>query len=264
MDDGLFFLGTAGDAIVASKQFASSAGMLYKYGDTMFLLDPGPGSLVRAKQYEVNLRELTAVFLSTPDWIHSNDVNAVISAMTYEGLDPRGLLVLSKDALAQGNDSLQIVSPMHRAFVERTLALDTGARIGINNIDVHSIGLEKSNGIGYVFDAPEHTTAYIPHTSFSEELAKNLRGVGTLILHLRNRTREEAGFLNIPQAIDLLKIAQPKRCILTGYGMKVLEHDPMDIARQIHKATGIEVIAPKDGLYIPHLKTKGQKTLGSF
>ena len=60
-----------------------------QFGENQFHIDPGPGSLVMAKNCGVNLRANTALLISHNHLNHANDVNAVISAMTYDGFDKK-------------------------------------------------------------------------------------------------------------------------------------------------------------------------------
>ena len=87
MDNKIIFLGTAGDSNVLGKQYKASGGMILQMGDVQLHLDPGPGALVRADQYGVNLRSNTAVLISNSSLKNCNDVNIVIDAMTYSGFD---------------------------------------------------------------------------------------------------------------------------------------------------------------------------------
>ena len=69
----IIFLGTAGSSAVASKQLRSSGGIILQVEDLQFHIDPGPGSLAKAKQFGVNLHNNTAVLVSHAHMNHCND-----------------------------------------------------------------------------------------------------------------------------------------------------------------------------------------------
>jgi len=71
---------------------------------------------------------------------------------------------------------------------------------------------------------------------------------------------------NSTNAVLIQKLS-PKLCILTGYTPKTIEQNPLYIARDITKATGVQTIAAQDGIEI-NLKdynaTQPQKHLSTF
>ena len=104
MQSRITFLGTAGDSYVNSKQIRASAGIILKIGELQFHIDPGPGSLIKAIENDINLRANTAILVSNTNILNCNDVNAVIDAMTYGGLDKSGVLVANK-TLINGSET---------------------------------------------------------------------------------------------------------------------------------------------------------------
>jgi hypothetical protein len=71
---------------------------------------------------------------------------------------------------------------------------------------------------------------------------------------------------NSTNAVLIQKIA-PKLCILTGYTPKTIEQNPLYIARDISKATGVQTIAAQDGIEInlkDYSATQPQKHLSTF
>ena len=73
----IIFLGTGGDSYVVGRQIRASGGIILQIGDDQFHIDPGPGSLVMAKQAGINLRANTAVVVTHNHLNHCNDINAV-------------------------------------------------------------------------------------------------------------------------------------------------------------------------------------------
>ena len=68
-------------------------------------------------------------------------------------------------------------------------------------------------------------------------------------------------------AIKILKKCKPQLCIITGFGRKMVEADPVDEARTIQKATKVQVISAKEGLKINPVAYSAvlkQKTLNLY
>ena len=171
------FLGTAGARFVVSKQLRASGGMWLTLDDTNVLIDPGPGSLVMAKQCGVNLRENTAILVSNNKLYHANDVNAVIDAMTYSGFDKKGVLVANKAVINGTEKNPAVLLPFYRDCLERFIVLEEGQRVGINEIEIVALktsNLEKDT-IGFKFITPLFTVSYSSDTKYSKQLVEEYK-----------------------------------------------------------------------------------------
>ncbi|MCJ7498036.1 MAG: MBL fold metallo-hydrolase, partial [candidate division Zixibacteria bacterium] len=95
------FLGTAGARIVVAKQLRASGGIWLSLENKNFLVDPGPGTLVKCHSSKPKLdpSKLDAIILTHRHIDHSNDVNIMIEAMTEGGFKRRGMLFCPADAL---------------------------------------------------------------------------------------------------------------------------------------------------------------------
>ena len=51
----LLFLGTSGDHIVTGKQILGSGGIIFQTEGMQFLIDPGPGCLIKAKESGIKI-----------------------------------------------------------------------------------------------------------------------------------------------------------------------------------------------------------------
>jgi len=271
MQAKITFLGTGGDSIVVGKQLRASGGIILQVDDTQFHIDPGPGSLVRARQEDIIMRENTAVFVSHNHINHCNDVNAVISAMTHSGLDKRGVLVGNKTVINGEGELKPYVTDYHKNCVEKYIALDQGAKIGINNIDIKTLYTRHQgdiNTIGFKFFTPEFTLSYTSDTEYSTALSEAHAKTDILILNVVNPTGvKQEGLLNTDDAIKLIEKVKPALAIITHFGIKMLSANPLTEAREISKKTKVQTIAAKDGLVVNPLSyaAKGkQKTLVGY
>jgi len=249
----ILFLGTGGDSIVVGKQIKASGGIILELEGNQFLLDPGPGCLVRARQAGISIRNTIGVFVSHAHTNHSNDLNVVLEALSVSGLDRIGVVVCNKKVVDGDEKELPVLKNRNRDFVEKVLALGPGAKLGINNINISTTKTKHfdSEGIGFIFETPRYSIGYTSDTEFTEEIADQYNKCGVLILNCKYPTEmKEPGHLNTDDAIKFIKKAKPKLAIINHFGIKMIEANPMYEAREIQKETKVETMAAKDGLLI--------------
>lgn len=198
---------------------------------------------------------------------HSNDVNAVIDAMTYSGLDKIGVLVANKTTLHGAENYQPALLPYYRNFLERFIVLEAGQRVGINEIEILALKAKHSepNTIGFKFFSPYFTLSYSSDTKYFPELAEEFKNSNILILNVPHIKKEDAkDNLCIEDAIKLIKEVKPRLAIIQHFGIDMFKGDPLCQIREIQKATGVQTIAAKDGMVINPLSysvEQGQRTL---
>ncbi len=270
MKSRILFLGTGGDAFVIGKQYRASGGIIFIADNNQFHLNPGPGSLVMAKMMGLNLRENTAVFISKNDIYHANDVNAVISAMTHDGLDKKGVLVCPSTVAIETRDCQPFLNKDYKKCLEKTIIIDNTRRLAINNVDIEVVQLKEQikDACGFKFITPRFTLGFIPDTVYFDQLGENFQDTDILIISVMdpyNQKRKE--HLNSEDAEKIIGKANPQLAILTGFGIKMLQAETLYEAREIQKNTSIQVIAAKDGMTINPVSfaaTVRQKNLKGF
>ncbi len=242
--NSITFLGTAGDSITYGKQYRASGGIVISIDGIQILLDPGPGSIVKAHQFKMPIREITAILLSNKTVLRSNDINAVIQGMTYQGLDKKGVLITKKEFS-------NIITDESKNCLERFIFLDPGQKVGINNLEIHTQELINTGALGFKIIGKDIIVSYISDTDYSEELIKQFSTTNVLIINCKNpRTIKEKGALNTDDCIKIVEKIKPALTIITGFGIKMLEQNPLIESRTIQRTTGQQVIAAKDGLII--------------
>ena len=253
MGDRILFLGTGGDPTVLGKQYRATGGIILNIEDNQFHIDPGPGALVMAKFHNVNLRENTAVFVSHNHLNHAGDLNAVVSAMTHDGLDKRGVLVTSPNVSNDSENNDAFLTRYYKSCVERCVSLEAGSKIGISSIDVKLIKTKHSDtkGVGFKFISGRYTLSYTSDTGYSDEIAEEYVGSNIMIINVVNPRDVRSEFsLNTEDAIKILNRIKPRLALITHFGIKMLQSDPLYEAREIQRQSKVETIAAKDGLVI--------------
>ncbi|HOI18753.1 MAG TPA: MBL fold metallo-hydrolase [Candidatus Woesearchaeota archaeon] len=267
----ILVLGTSGDALVTGKRYLSAGGILLKFDDKVFLLDPGPGCISDAGRMSLSLRELTAVFVSHRHLNHSGDLNAVISAMTLGGLDKKGVLVSCKDVILGEPEKgiYPVLDPYYRSAVEKFIVLDEKGKLAINDIDIFPTKtIHSCENLGFKFFSSDFSVGYTSDTQYSQDVAKQYVGCDVLIINVQNpQGISKEGLMNTDDCIKFAKDARPSILLLTHFGIKMINANIISQARLIKQETGVETIAAKDGFLLEPLSygLKGtQKTLSHF
>ncbi len=266
----IIFLGTGGDSSVIGKQLRASGGIILQVDEDQYHIDPGPGSLVMAKEADINLRANTALFLSNDSINNCNDINAVIDAMTYHGFDKKGVLVANNTVINGSESQHPVLRKFYRDCLERFIVLEAGKKVGINDIEVRAIKAKHSdpNAIGFKFITPDYTLTYTGNTAYSAELLGEYENSNILILNVPCLKKEEDKYnLCKEDAIKIIQKVNPGLAIITHFGINFLKADPLYKAREIQKETNVQVIAATDGMVLNPISydvEQGQKTLFKY
>ena len=249
----IIFLGTAGSLAVASKQSRSSGGIVLRIEDLQFHIDPGPGAIVKAKEYGINLQHTTAVLVSHNHLNHCNDLNAVVDVMTHSGIEHRGIVLGSKSVLQPADDTYPFLTKYYQSLVEKIIPLEKNHKVGIELIEINALSAEHTDpsAIGFKFFCPKFTLSYTGDTSVTPQLIEELSGTDILILNVPYPGNKATGLnLDSESAIKMLSQVRPKIAILTHFGTEMIKADPLAEAREIQRITGVQTIAATDGLII--------------
>jgi ribonuclease BN (tRNA processing enzyme) len=253
LTNNITFLGTGGDSIVVGKQIRASGGIVLLLEDNQFVLDPGPGCLVKARLANINIRDTVGVLVSHSHTNHANDLNAVLEALSVSGLDRIGVLVTNKKVVNGDDKEIPSLKKRCRDFVEKVLEMEPGNRVGINNVNIYITKAEHfdSEGLGFIFETQKHRIGYTSDTEYTDEIADQYKNCRILILNCKTpKGIEEKGHLSSDAAIKFLKRAKPKLGIITHFGVKMIQANPLDEARYIQRESGVDIIAANDGLSI--------------
>jgi len=243
------FLGTAGARIVVFKQLRASGGLWLEANGTRLLIDPGPGSLLRALSSRPSLSpaKLDGVLITHRHLDHAADVNVIIEAMTEGGLRRRGVLFAPRDALEEDPVVLRYV----REYLEGIEVLEEGKSYTLGGLSF-STPLRHRHPVetyGLYFTLPQRV-ALITDTLYFRELEEAYQGAEILILNVvrAGERKEEIQHLTLSDARLLIEGIKPKKAVLTHFGMSMLRARPWEVASQMSEETGVEVQAARDGM----------------
>lgn len=264
MVSGILFLGTSGEISVTGKQIRASGGIIIKTDECQFLIDPGPGTLNKAAEYGINLRETTAILLSHSHMNHCNDINAAIAAMTHNGLDPKGVIITNQTIMENS-----IITPFHQKCVEKIITAQHDKKIGIENIEIQTTQTdhEDPQTIGFKIFTPKFQAGYTSDTKYTKEIAEQYKKTDILIINCVYPEKTKQKQLTIEDTAKLIKTARPKLAILTHFSKKMLSSEPIYTARELQKELKTQVIAAEDGMWIDPVSYSAQlrqKTLNIY
>lgn len=253
MDSRILFLGSAGDSFTVSRQSLGSGGFIIQSEGYQFHVDPGPGTLNQMNNFQVNPRETTTLFITNRSYIHSNDINAVISAMTLGGADQNGVVIANPEVVNGSEKEIPALYNACKNFPERIISPMPGQRIGIENIEIHTLKTKNDNPFvfGLKFITPKFVLSYSGDTRYSKEIVEQYSDSDVLILNVTHPFNEKSNCcFNADDVVKIIQEARPNLTILTHFGKKLQESNPMYVARDIHSRTSSEVICARAGLSV--------------
>ncbi len=246
----LVFLGSGGGRYAMATQSRATGGFRIEMDDVNIHIDPGPGALVRAKEYGVNVKNTDVVMVSHVHLDHSNDCNAIIDAMTEGAKNPKGILIGSVSAINGYENNSPALLKMYLKSLESSVVMGPGDSTNLKNITVKATPTKHSDPtcVGFRIEGSK-TISYTSDTEYFPELKKYHKNADLLIINmLRPDNDSWPMHMNLDDAIKLIKETAPKVCVLQHFGMKVLERGPESQAQRAAKETGIKVIAAEDGM----------------
>lgn len=245
-EDSVIFLGTAGARVMVASQILASGGLWFNLGGTEILLDPAPGTLVRACQCRLSAPRLSAIVLSHKHLDHSCDVNVMIEAMAQGGFHRRGVLLAPADALDEDPVVLRYVRP----FLERIEVLREGGEYRIQNVTVRTPlrHIHPVETYGIILHTDRYTVSCIVDTRYFDDLCRHYQCDLLILNVLLVEPSAPLDHLSVPDAIRIIKALKPRAVLLNHFGMSMWRARPRAIAQQLSEGTGIPVAAATDGL----------------
>jgi len=183
----LIFLGTGQGPDVVGKQVRASGGIVLMTHDHQLHIDPGPGSLLMGKEYYVNPRATTGILVSHHHVNHCSDVNALIGAMTFGGLDKKGVLISTSMLVSGDSYTHPYLTEFHRDCLEKFMVLKSGQRAAMDDIEINATTTGHSvEAIGFKVSTPEFCVSYVSDTGYHSSLGHEHKGADILVLNVVN------------------------------------------------------------------------------
>ncbi len=245
------FLGTGGGRFVTSQQLLGTGGFVIELDGERLHIDPGPGALVRAKQYGVRLSTLTGVLVSHSHTDHCTDAAPVIEAMTRGTVRKRGVLLGSTTVFDGSPDGefRPAVSVFHIRCVEKAVKMSAGDTAAVGKLTVTATPTRHTEpcAIGFLIEGSSRV-GYTSDTEYFPELGKIFAGCDLLIINCQQpRSRAFPKYMNTAGAGRLIAAARPRQVIIQHFGHFMLATGPEKEAAWLEKKTGMDIMVAQDG-----------------
>ncbi len=269
MRSRILFLGSGGDISLTGKNIRSSGGIIIKTANCQFHIDPGIGAVLNAAAFGIDVREHTAVLVSHCHTNHAAELGALLCALSHNGLDPHGVVIASKSVCNGLHENPPLLSPFLKKCIEKVITLEAGNKAGIEDAEIAAIPTSHSDAstIGFKITMPEFVVSYTSDTSYDKEVVQHYKNSNILILNTLYPFENEGDCLSSKDVVKILKAAKPNLAVITHFGSKMHDANPIYESREIQKQTGVQVIAAQDGLCIDPISYAAelkQTTLSMF
>lgn len=249
----LIFLGNKGsDAINYSD---GSGGFILKVNDFQVHVDPGPGILNKAKEAKVNLGNTSCILVSHNHLSHCNDINLLIDLMTYKGLDNRGILI-GDESVIYGNDKERpYLGKKQERYLERYVILKEGSKAKIGTLRITGLKVNHfDRGIGFKIQTEHFSLVYTGDTKYYREMKEEYKDCNLLIVNcVKGFDAKSEHNLTADDVVKIVDNVKPQLVIITHFGRSMLESNPILVAREISKRTGVQIVAAKENMTIDPL-----------
>lgn len=255
------FLGTGGARFVTIMQIRATGGWILEMEGEMIHIDPGPGALVRAKQYGVNLRKLTGIAISHVHSDHTTDAQVVLEAMTEGTLKKKGVVIGNEYVFrGDGENFIPVFSKYHLNSLARYEIMEPGKKTSLGKLGIEAVSAKHTEPkcLGYVFSGKSMKVGYTADGEYYQGQEKHFAGCKYLLINC-HRPKESPlkGYMDSEGARKLIEKVKPEKAILTHFGMKMMRGVAEKEARWIQEKTGVKTIAARDGMVIDSEDKKG-------
>jgi ribonuclease BN (tRNA processing enzyme) len=246
--NNLKFLGTAGGRVLVFRQLRASGGLWYELDGLQFLVDPGPGSLIRCYQNDLDPQNLDLIILTHKHLDHSADANVMIEAVSEGGFKPKGKILAPGDCY----DEDPVILKYNRKYLDEFIRVTEGYRFKRGGISIefpikHKHGVET---YGYQIRAKKFTLSHIVDTEYFDKLEIAYKDSDILIMNMVFSEPRQYPHLSYDDVLKLNASIKPKLAIVTHFGFNLWKQNVDTFAQKITEKTGVRTIAAKDGMGI--------------
>jgi hypothetical protein len=263
----IIILGTVSD-ISSLNNSITSAGIILEVDGSQILLDSGIGTVIRASQANIDLKNTNILVITNTESTYCNDINAIIEHTNKDInlICPKELLKHDESILTSNHaKNLKILS----------LGKDEEKHANIKSIDIKAY-YNKSDALSIKLTTSKYVLGYITKAKYSKAFVDNFKDSNILIVNLANITDKNSKYLDFEEITELIREISPELVILNGFNSKTLASDPLDISRKIkqelqknsNSVTKTQILIAKELMTLDpesyNIKLKQKKLKGFF
>jgi len=240
------------------------------------VVDPGSGTMLRAREEKVNLQRAQLLLITHDHPDDCIDAEAVIEAMTEGATKKKGTLICS-DSIIHGHPGTELltrISPYHQKALAMISTAKAGDKFeikgknGVLKVTATPTKHSDPTTIGFLIEDSDGTKVGITgDCGYFKGMGEHFRGVDMLVTNcMFPRTPESLTLedhikvhMNSYDAIRLLKEARPRQAIIWKIGLKMLRAGPEKEAAWLTKETGVKTVASRDGMVVEISRGKQAK-----
>jgi hypothetical protein len=214
-------LGTVSE-LKAAINGRTTAGMILEVDNNMIVLDPGIGTVVRASQANIDLNKTNIILSSSPDIIYCNDINAII-----DHTDKNIHLICTRE-LVQHESS---VLTLQHAKNLKILTVENEKETNIKNIGISA--LHTGYALAFKIHTSKYVLGYITKAKYSKAFAEYFKDTNILVINTTILKHDKSPYLDFEEICEMIREIGPELVILSGFSKKMIDQDPLEIARKI-------------------------------
>jgi ribonuclease BN (tRNA processing enzyme) len=244
MQNRLIFLGTGGGQHVMLAQARKTGGIFAELVGKKFIIDPGPGALVNAREIKLNPESWNGLLLSHLHPDNASDANALLDGMK----EP--FIVAEEHCLKPSKEYYPVVSKYHQKKAN-VYAVKAGDKVKIDDLDILVTKADHYDPtVGFVIKGSK-TIGYAADGTYYRGQEKYFSDCDLLILNVlvpSGKKSEPHRHMSVEDAIAMVKRIKkkPKLAVIQHFSFWMLRANVYAQAKIIEKETGIKTIAAED------------------
>lgn len=260
MKDKIVFLGTGGGGYMLVEQVLATGGIYLQLDGKRILIDPGSGSLVRARQNDIDLKKLDAILLSHRHPDHAGDINTAIEAMCGDE-GGEGILLTERSCVS---GTTRVIDEYHEKLPGETVKAGPDENHKIEDIEVETVPSEHySETVGFVLDGSKRI-GYTSDGPYFDGQEDYFKGCDYLILNtMMPRGKESEKHLTVEGAVKIINASNPEVAVLSHFGFTFMKAGFEKQRKYVESETGIKTIRARDGME-KVLEESGENGLQKF
>lgn len=254
----ILFLGTGGGRINLLRQLRGTGGFLVRDGGAIIHVDPGPGALFALNSLKIDPLSIGAAIVTHAHIDHMHDAPLILEAMSRHMTEKKGVLIASKYTVQGDETGDRAITLYHQSMLRQNIVLAPGVEKKVEmpskggachfKITGTPVRHEDGSGFGFVMEIGGTKIGYTSDTEYFKELPAHFIGCNVLIANnIKGADDPYTGHLDSASCARLFSEAKPQCGIISHMGMKLLASGPEAEAMKISEASGVKVIAARDG-----------------